>query len=296
MRKKNIQIDQEKWQMLCINGIAKSFGDHCVLKDVSFSVGRGEIYGLIGKNGAGKTTLMNIISGLSAADAGSFFVEKKESPSKRVGYLPDIPSFFDYLSTKEYLDFLLMNTRKANEKRDQLLTLVGLQGNERIRIMSRGMKQRLGIAAALVTNPDVLLLDEPTSALDPMGRHELMEIMRQLREDGKTIVLSTHILADMERVCDKVGFLHDGLIQREVRIHELLSGRNDTWEVTFDHELSDVPQDSAIVISRIDQTKYTFQSNDQKRLLYYLSQLPATIVSIKNKATTLDDLFEEVCQ
>ena len=166
--------------MLCINGIAKSFGDHSVLKDASFSVGKGEIYGLIGENGAGKTTLMNIISGLSAADAGSFFVGKEDLPLKRVGYLPDVPSFFDYLSTKEYIDFLLMNTRKANTKRDQLLTLVGLKGNERIRIMSRGMKQRLGIAAALVTNPDVLLLDEPTSALDPMGRHELMEIMKQL--------------------------------------------------------------------------------------------------------------------
>ncbi|WP_288684110.1 ABC transporter ATP-binding protein [uncultured Eubacterium sp.] len=282
--------------MLCINGIAKSFGDHCVLKDVSFSVGKGEIYGLIGENGAGKTTLMNIISGLSAADAGSFFAGKEDHPLKRVGYLPDIPSFFDYLSTKEYIDFLLMNTRKTNTKRDQLLTLVGLKGNERIRIMSRGMKQRLGIAAALVTNPDVLLLDEPTSALDPMGRHELMEIMKQLREDGKTIILSTHILADMERVCDKVGFLHNGSIQREVRINDLLSGRDDTWEITFDCELSDVPQDSAIVISKVGQAKYTFQSNDQKRLLFYLSQLPETIVSIKNKATTLDDLFEEVCQ
>ena len=198
--------------------------------------------------------------------------------------------------TQEYIDFLLMNTRKANTKRDQLLTLVGLKGNERIRIMSRGMKQRLGIAAALVTNPDVLLLDEPTSALDPMGRHELMEIMKQLREDGKTSILSTHILADMERVCDKVGFLHNGSIQREVRINDLLSGRDDTWEITFDCELSDVPQDSVIVISKVGQAKYTFQSNDQKRLLFYLSQLPETIVSIKNKATTLDDLFEEVCQ
>ena len=152
------------------------------------------------------------------------------------------------------------------------------------------------VAAALVTNPDVLLLDEPTSALDPMGRHELMEIMKQLREDGKTIILSTHILADMERVCDKVGFLHNGSIQREVRINDLLSGRDDTWEITFDCELSDVPQDSVIVISKVGQAKYTFQSNDQKRLLFYLSQLPETIVSIKNKATTLDDLFEEVCQ
>lgn len=282
--------------MLWINGISKSFGTHCVLNDVSFSVDKGEIYGLIGKNGAGKTTLMNIISGLSTPDTGSFSIGEKDSPIKRVGYLPDIPSFFDYLSTKEYIDFLLMNMRKFHARRDQLLALVGLKGNERIRIMSRGMKQRLGIAAALVTDPDVLLLDEPTSALDPMGRNELMEIMKQLREDGKTIILSTHILADMERVCDKVGFLHNGSIQREVRINELLSGRDDTWEVTFDCELLDVPQDATIVISRIDQTKYTFQFNDQKRLLYYLAQLPETIVSIKNKATTLDDLFGEVCQ
>ena len=282
--------------VLSIRDMSKSFGRNRVLTRINLDVKAGTVMGLMGENGAGKTTLMNIISGLSAADAGSFFVGKEDHPLKRVGYLPDIPSFFDYLSTKEYIDFLLMNTRKANTKRDQLLTLVGLKGNERIRIMSRGMKQRLGIAAALVTNPDVLLLDEPTSALDPMGRHELMEIMKQLREDGKTSILSTHILADMERVCDKVGFLHNGSIQREVRINDLLSGRDDTWEITFDCELSDVPQDSVIVISKVGQAKYTFQSNDQKRLLFYLSQLPETIVSIKNKATTLDDLFEEVCQ
>lgn len=103
--------------MLCVNGIAKSFGDHCVLKDVSFSVGKGEIYGLIGENGAGKTTLMNIISGLSAADAGSFFVGKEDHPLKRVGYLPDIPSFFDYLSTKEYIDFFAHEHEKGKHKK-----------------------------------------------------------------------------------------------------------------------------------------------------------------------------------
>ena len=282
--------------MLRIDRIAKTFGNHCVLKDVSFSVAKTEVYGLIGKNGAGKTTLMNIISGLSTADSGSVFVGEKDREPKKVGYLPDIPSFFDYLSTKEYIDFLLMRSQKTNAETDQLLMLVGLKGNEQIRVMSRGMKQRLGIAAALVTNPDVLLLDEPTSALDPLGRHELMEIMKRLKEEGKAIVLSTHILADMERVCDKVGFLHNGSIQREVRINEILSGRTDTWEITFDRELSNAPQDAAIMISKIDRTKYTFQSNDQKRLLYDLSQLSETILSIKNKAITLDDLFEEVCQ
>lgn len=283
--------------MLYVDRITKSFGTHKVLNGVSFAIDAGEIYGLIGKNGAGKTTLMNIIAGLSLSDDGTYSIDGITTASKSVGYLPDIPSFFDYLSSQEYLDFLLMNTKHTSSKRTHLLQLVGLQGKEKIKSMSRGMKQRLGIAAALVTDPQLLLLDEPTSALDPQGRHELMEILKQLKESGHSIVLSTHILADMEKVCDKVGFLHEGVIKEEINIDTLLAGERDIWEVTFGHELSLPLYDEAVMrISYMDSGTYLFKSSDQKYLLQYLAQLPAEILAIKNKALSLDDLFEEVCK
>jgi len=282
--------------MLNVTSITKSFENHKVLNGVSFSINNGEIYGLIGKNGAGKTTLINIIAGLSKSDEGSCSI-KEENTTSNIGYLPDIPAFFDYLTTQEYIDFLLMSADLTNERRTHLLQLVGLKGNEKIKSMSRGMKQRLGVAAALVTDPKVLLLDEPTSALDPQGRHELMEILKQLKADGRSIVLSTHILADMEKVCDKVGFLHDGVIKNEVRVNELLSGKQDSWEIEFETELEfPAYNKTAMCVAPASEKSYVFETTDQKYLLQYLASLPAKIVSIRNKAISLDELFEEVCK
>ena len=282
--------------MLNVNSITKSFENHKVLSGVSFSINNGEIYGLIGKNGAGKTTLMNIIAGLSKPDEGSYSIGN-ESTTDNVGYLPDIPVFFDYLTAQEYIDFLLMNTDRTNERRTHLLQLVGLKGNEKIKSMSRGMKQRLGVAAALVNDPEVLLLDEPTSALDPQGRHELMEILKQLKADGCSIVLSTHILADMEKVCDKVGFLHDGVIKNEVWVSELLLGKQEAWKIEFE-TVFELPtyNKTAMFIVPTSEKSYVFETADQKYLLQYLASLPAKIVSIRNKAISLDELFEEVCK
>lgn len=283
--------------MLNVDRITKSFDNHKVLNGVSFSIDDGEIYGLIGKNGAGKTTLLHIIAGLLTPDSGSTSVDAAKNKISKVGYLPDIPAFFDYLTAQEYLDFLLMNTRRANSRRTYLLQLVGLQGKEKIKAMSRGMKQRLGVAAVLVSNPKVLLLDEPTSALDPLGRHELMEILKHLKADGRSIVLSTHILADMEKVCDKAGFLHDGIIKNEVCVGELLSGKQDAWEIAFEMELVLPPYHAAVLsVKHTGEKTYLFETTDQKYLLHYLSQLPVKIAYIRNKVVTLDDLFDEVCK
>ena len=282
--------------MLNVNSITKSFENHKVLNGVSFSINNGEIYGLIGKNGAGKTTLMNIIAGLSKSDEGSYSIGE-ETATSSIGYLPDIPAFFDYLTAQEYIDFLLMNVDRTNERKTHLLQLVGLKGNEKIKSMSRGMKQRLGVASALVTDPQVLLLDEPTSALDPQGRHELMEILKQLKADGRSIVLSTHILADMEMVCDKVGFLHNGVIKNEIRVSELLSGEQDSWEIEFEAELEfPAHNETALCVTPTGEKSYLFETADQKYLLQYLASLPKKIVSIRNKAISLDELFEEVCK
>ena len=203
--------------------------------------------------------------------------------------------FWTLLKPTEILT--LMNVDRRNERRTYLLQLVGLKGNEKIRSMSRGMKQRLGVASALVTDPAVLLLDEPTSALDPQGRHELMEILKQLKADGRSIVLSTHILADMEKVCDKVGFLHDGVIKNEIRVSELLSGKQDSWEIEFETEFGfPTYNKTSMCVIPTSKKSYVFETTDQKYLLQYLASLPAKIVSIRNKVLSLDDLFEEVCK
>ena len=288
--------------MLKVNRISKSFHGRQVLKEITFTVNSGEIYGLIGKNGAGKTTLMNIIAGLSCPDSGACLIDnknKRNPNSVRTGYLPDLPSFYEYLTAKEYMDFLLMNTRKQNlsDKRNQLLENVKLSGKEKIKDMSRGMKQRLGIAAALVNDPPILLLDEPTSALDPMGRHELMEILKSLKKEGKAILLSTHILADMEQVCDNTGFLNNGTIEKEINVNSLLLGNSDIWEITFKTLFPAALYANDIVkITHQNNTTFLFESTDQKALLHFLAGIQSEIINIHNKIQSLNDIFQEVCK
>ena len=288
--------------MLKIENISKTFDRNKVLDNINIEVNTGSIYGLIGKNGVGKTTLMNIVAGLSTPDTGSCGVYGEDEQlidGAKVGYLPDLPSFFEYLSAREYMDFLLMNSgnKQISQKRDELLKTVGVPAKSKVGTMSRGMKQRLGIAAALVNDPEVILLDEPTSALDPMGRYELMEILNNLKNSGKSILLSTHILADMEKVCDKVGFLHNGIIKKEVNITDCVCGENHSWKVSFEHPFQgDATLVSGVFVRRMTDVTYIFESSDQKRILETLMKIPTRIVHIGNQRKSLDDWFQEVCR
>ncbi len=288
--------------MLRIQRISKSFDGKQILKNINITVDTGSIYGLVGKNGVGKTTLMNIVAGLSTPDTGFYGVYGEDEQcidGTKVGYLPDLPSFFEYLSAKEYIDFLLMNsgTKQLSQRRDELLKNVGVPAKAKIGTMSRGMKQRLGIAAALVNEPEVILLDEPTSALDPMGRYELMEILNNLKNGGKSILLSTHILADMEKVCDKVGFLHNGIIQKEVDIADYAYGESSSWEVTFEHPYHyDLTLVEGVYVRKLTESTYVFESTNQKRILEALMKIPTRIVHIGNQRKSLDDWFQEVCK
>lgn len=206
--------------ILEIRNISKSFGDNKVLDGLSFSVPENSIFGFVGQNGAGKTTTMKMILGLLKADSGSISVcgEKvsfgQTKTNRDIGYLPDVPEFYSYMRPKEYLKLCGEITGLPNEKikarSEELLTLVGLQGiNKKIGGFSRGMKQRLGIAQALLNEPRLLICDEPTSALDPLGRKEILDILQQVK--GKTtVIFSTRILSDVERVCDQVAVLHKG--------------------------------------------------------------------------------------
>ena len=238
--------------------------------------------------------MMSIMAGLSKADRGSY-----DYGGKRISYLPDIPGFFDYLTAGEYIQFLMSGTQiGSGPTKEELLRQVGLTGKIKISKMSRGMRQRLGIAAALVNDPDILLLDEPTSALDPAGRIELMQILGDLRRQGKSILLSTHILADMEKLCDEVGFLYKGIISRTVNVRDL-NNRN-TWIVQLNRnpEEMDISCDQVSVIGDrllrivIDGDEHV---KNQQNALKWLSSLDSMIVSIRNESRTLEDLFQEVC-
>lgn len=190
------------------------------------NVDRGDIYGFIGKNGCGKTTTMNIITNIIEKDSGDINFADEEQV--QIGYLPESPAIYSYMNSIEYLTYIgaCCDYQGDIAKRvDEILGIVGLYGarNRRIKGYSRGMVQRLGIGAAIFKNPKLLLLDEPTSALDPEGRAEVMAIISNLRNMGTTIILSTHILADVERIATKVGIVRDGIIAVEGTVREILN-------------------------------------------------------------------------
>lgn len=206
--------------ILQMQNISKSFGNNKVINDLSFTVPEHSIFGFIGQNGAGKTTTMKMVLGLLKADSGTITVcgEKvsfgQTKTNRYIGYLPDVPEFYNYMRPKEYLklcgEITGMSNEKIKSRSEELAALVGLQGiNKKIGTFSRGMKQRLGIAQALLNEPRLLICDEPTSALDPVGRKEILDILQQVK--GKTtVVFSTHILSDVERICDRVAVIDRG--------------------------------------------------------------------------------------
>ncbi len=208
--------------VLTIQNLSKSFGKQKIIDGLSMSVPEGSVFGFIGKNGAGKTTTMKMVLGLLQPDSGSIFVCNEPvrfgqtKTNQYIGYLPDVPEFYNYMTPLNYLtlcgEVIGLSKTEITQRGQELLTLVGLDGvTTQIGGFSRGMKQRLGIAQALLTKPRLLICDEPTSALDPAGRKEILDILRKI-SSTTTVLFSTHILSDVERICDHAAFLNDGKI------------------------------------------------------------------------------------
>lgn len=215
-------------EMLHITDLHKQFGDKPVLKGLHLSVPEHSIYGFIGKNGAGKTTTMKAVLGLLKADAGTITVNGEAvtygqtATNRYIGYLPDVPEFYPYMTAEEYLHYCGAITKMDQEECErrcrELLELVGLSHEtHRIKGYSRGMKQRLGIAQALLNRPKLLICDEPTSALDPVGRKEILDILSAVKEQT-TVLFSTHILSDVERICTDVALLDNGVVAVEGKL------------------------------------------------------------------------------
>ncbi|WP_395013684.1 ATP-binding cassette domain-containing protein [Robinsoniella peoriensis] len=220
--------------ILKVKNLKKSFNGHAVIRDLSFQVPEHSVFGFLGENGAGKTTTMKMILGLLQPDAGEIRIAGNRvsygetKTNRMIGYLPDVPEFYNYMRAKEYLklcgEVSGMPAKKILEKSGELLEIVGLKDvKQKIGGYSRGMKQRLGIAQALLNDPKLLLCDEPTSALDPVGRKEILDILSVVKSQ-MTVVFSTHILSDVERICDRVAVLHDGELALCGGLEELKSG------------------------------------------------------------------------
>ena len=233
--------------ILEINGLSKSFGSKEVLSGLNMTVAQNSVFGFVGQNGAGKTTTMKIILGLLKADGGCITVRGEKvsygdtKTNRHIGFLPDVPEFYGYMRPMEYLklcgEITGLSKEQIHSKSKELLDLVGLGNeNKKISSFSRGMKQRLGIAQALLNEPKLLICDEPTSALDPIGRRQILDILLAIK--GKTtVVFSTHILSDVESICDYVAFLHDGKIALQGSLSEVRKKyRSRGYNIMFENE------------------------------------------------------------
>ncbi len=294
--------------VLDIAGLSKSFGSRQVLTDVTLSVPENCVFGFVGRNGAGKTTTMKSIIGLLRPDGGEISVcgERVNYGSGRtnrfIGYLPDVPEFYGYMTAREYMSLCGrvagMNTGEVRQRTDELLGLVGLSDEKhRIKGYSRGMKQRLGIAQALISRPRLLICDEPTSALDPVGRKEILDIIKDAGRQT-SVFFSTHILTDVERICDRVAFLEGGTIALSGDIEEIRRKRGNTAvEIQPEH-----PSDAAVIAEQFASGEVregcfvlkNASAQDAELLMQFLLGRHIPVIRFERKEPDLEDMFMEV--
>ncbi len=276
------------------------------LEKINLSIEKGEIFGYIGPNGAGKTTTLKILMGLIFPTSGKakIFGECIQSlkVKERVGFLPEEPYFYHYLTAEEFLLFYgkLFGYDKLylSKKTDELLTLVGLQHkkNSQLRHFSKGMLQRIGIAQALINNPELVILDEPMSGLDPAGRSMVRDIILHLREQGKTILFSSHILSDVEMICNRIGIITNGKLRETGAVDSLLQENMKKIEIVA----VNLNSEEIRQIEKISNKTVAFErelmitASDEKErdeILKIITAKSGRLQSLENRRETLEDLF-----
>ena len=285
---------------LSVKGLVKSFGTNDVIKNISFNVPMGSIFGFIGANGAGKTTTMNMALGFLERDGGEISICGEEvvfgKTAKSVGYLPDVPEYYNYMRPMEYLSLCGqlagMTTSQIKKRGSELIEMVGLEkANRKIGGFSRGMKQRLGIAQALLGDPKLLICDEPTSALDPIGRKEILDILTAVKT---TVIFSTHILSDVERICDHAAILHNGKIAMHGTLADLKKRKTDNYAVEFaTKEDAEKLSQSPFKNTRTENT-ITIKNTNGAEILSFLSQNKLVPTKFELLEPTLESLYMEV--
>jgi ABC-2 type transport system ATP-binding protein len=248
------------------------------LKSLDLEIHRGEVFGLLGPNGSGKTTTIKLILGLLFPTEGDALVLGKRatdvSKNERIGYLPEESYLYRFLNAEETLDFYArlfdMSSETRQERVDALIKQVGLESARKRQLQeySKGMTRRIGLAQALINNPDLILLDEPTSGLDPIGTREMKDMILRLKGEGKTIVMCSHLLADVQDVCDRIAILHQGELKELGRVDSLLT-------------VADVTQISARGLS----------DDCQNEIRDVISRHQGELLEMGNPTTTLEELF-----
>jgi len=290
--------------------LSKSYGKTVGCEEICLSVSEGQIFGFLGPNGAGKSTLIKMLVGLIHASSGKANILGQPlgdlEARKRLGFLPENFKYQDFLTGRELLDFhgslCKMPSDQRRKRIPEVLRLLKLDEGEdqRIKAYSKGMQQRLGIACALLGNPDLLFLDEPTSALDPIGRREVREILLDLRRQGKTVFLNSHLLSEVEMICDEVAIINKGRIIAGGKLSDLLAHGievdlqvgNLTGEI--EEELAKIGR---IVLAEGSSISVAVASmEDVPRLAKAVVQTGGELYELNIKQHSLEDLFVELVQ
>lgn len=304
--------------MLEIRNLNKSFGSFKALNNLSLSVGAGELFGFVGANGAGKTTTMKICVGLLNADSGEVIIDGKNTLSagremrSKVGYVPDFFGVYDNLTAIEYLQFFAgaynIWGAKSLSLCEGLLELVNLSDKRDTQVdsLSRGMKQRLCLARALVHNPDILFLDEPASGLDPKARYELKEILKNLSEMGKTIIISSHILPELIEMCSTLGIISHGEMKFTGSVEDamLLSKGSVSLEATVMGEvekalllIKETPSvTNAEAVANKINISFTGTDDEIVLLLKKLVTNEVPVISLSKKVESVENIFINIME
>ena len=283
-----------------IDHLTKDYGNGKGVFDISIKIKKGEVYGYLGPNGAGKSTTMRHLMGFSKPKSGTVSIfdmdcwKDQKQIQKRLGYLPGEISFPDDMTGIEYLKLISkMRKMKDFSYAEQLLKMFEINPNAGIKRMSKGMKQKIGIVAAFMHNPDVLLLDEPTSGLDPLMQNIFIELVEHEKKKGKTIILSSHIFEEVEKVCDRIGMIRNGKLIKEVTIDELRHSQLKTYKIEFENEVDlkffqNKYQDATYNLSKL-QVVISINDSQINELILELSKYK--IKFLKEEKHTLEEYF-----
>lgn len=278
--------------------LSKKYKRTFVVDHVNIEIKKGDIYGLVGKNGAGKTTLLRMITGLTLPTSGEMELFNEASSDglnkarMRTGCIIETPSFYPYLSAKKNLEYYRIQKGIAENKViDEVLSIVGLAevGNKKFKNFSLGMKQRLGLALAMMANPDVLILDEPINGLDPTGIVEFREILLKInRERNVTIIISSHILSELEQLATTYGFIHEGKFIEQVSAKNLEEKCKSCLAIKVKNT------DNAVVVleTKLNTTSYEVLNNNEIRLYDYLDEPELVVEALVNNKVKVSSIIE----